>query len=52
MKTTTHTELAQRAFEILRCDMQYIHVTDDELKETIENTNDTILKCFIDQYDN
>ena len=49
---TTNTELAQRAFEILRCDMQYIHITDDELKENIEKAGDTILKCFIDQYDN
>lgn len=44
----THNELVNAVYEILRADMEYIHVTNADLKRNIENAGDMILKAFLE----
>ncbi len=47
----THTEMKEKAFEILRGSMEYNHLTDSELKKNIEEAGASILMAFIEEYE-
>lgn len=45
----TRSELEIKAFEIIKSDMQYMGVTDDEILQEIENATDDDLLSFIEE---
>lgn len=45
----TRKELETKAFEIVRSDMQYMGVTDDEILQEVKNTSDSDLLSFIEE---
>lgn len=45
----TRSELETKAFEIIKSDMQYMGVTDDEILQEIENATNDDLLSFIEE---
>jgi hypothetical protein len=47
----THEEMKEKAFRILRSNMENIHILDEELRRNIENTSESVLMAFIEEYE-